>query len=352
MIAHGQADDRGVYRFFGLEPGSYLVRTVGKDYPEGSYLPTFSEQGHTVDGARAVPVFLDRDTTDVNVRPAPGNLLLLTGLVSGHPRNRNVTVTLISDMNRQSLTTSSVFTFRSLPPGPYEIVAESAGDERSPAFAAYASIPLDRDRTDLRLHLMPMPGVDFAFVNTEGQPVDPPGLRVMARHKDLAEYGNPVALRIANGRTSLAPGRWDLWLAPMNDSYVVDFSGPGAGRARPDGWNEITLPGGPAAVKFVLASDPGAVHGVVSVGGAPIVGAPVFLEAWDPETHRRAAELRTTRTDARGQYHFTGIAPGPYRILSSFEFEDPDPSALTAARVIQIEKARDLPLDLDLYVLN
>jgi hypothetical protein len=32
LIARTQTDDRGVYRFLGLEPGSYLVRTVGKEY--------------------------------------------------------------------------------------------------------------------------------------------------------------------------------------------------------------------------------------------------------------------------------------------------------------------------------
>jgi hypothetical protein len=41
LVTRGKTDDRGQYRLFGLDPGSYLVRSVGKDYDEGSYLPTF-----------------------------------------------------------------------------------------------------------------------------------------------------------------------------------------------------------------------------------------------------------------------------------------------------------------------
>src|SRR5205823_1531317 len=49
LVATRTADDRGVYRVGGLTPGRYLVRTVGKQYPEGAYLPTFSRETELIE---------------------------------------------------------------------------------------------------------------------------------------------------------------------------------------------------------------------------------------------------------------------------------------------------------------
>jgi hypothetical protein len=62
-------------------------------------------------------------------------------------------------------------------------------------------------------------------------------------------------------------------------------------------------------------------------------------------------ELRTTRTDLRGQYHFNGLAPGLYRILGTFEYEKPDSDTMEAAgaRALTLSDATDTTQDLDLY---
>ena len=59
-------------------------------------------------------------------------------------------------------------------------------------------------------------------------------------------------------------------------------------------------------------------------GNDPVIGAPVFLESIDAESHKRLKELAGTRTDARGTYQFTGLPPGTYRLLSTFDFDNPD----------------------------
>jgi hypothetical protein len=68
LVARGTTDDRGVYRFLGLEPGSYLVRTVGKDYDEGSYVPTFSLQTTRTNEAYPAEVRLDQESTPTPCR--------------------------------------------------------------------------------------------------------------------------------------------------------------------------------------------------------------------------------------------------------------------------------------------
>ena len=77
----------------------------------------------------------------------------------------------------------------------------------------------------------------------------------------------------------------------------------------------------------------------------------VFLEPFDLEPQRRVTETFTTRSDVHGQYHFTGLAPGKYRALSSFEYQTADSSTMSsaAARQVRVESAVDLQLDLDLY---
>jgi hypothetical protein len=83
-----------------------------------------------------------------------------------------------------------------------------------------------------------------------------------------------------------------------------------------------------------------------------VAGVPVYLEPYDAEGRRRVGELRMVRTDVQGQFRFTGLAPGGYRMLSSFEFQMPDASTMDAAGalVIQVEEGADLSQDLPQYV--
>jgi hypothetical protein len=89
----------------------------------------------------------------------------------------------------------------------------------------------------------------------------------------------------------------------------------------------------------------------VKVSGEPAVGAPVFLEAWNPDTRKRLTELRFTRTGIDGSYRIESLAPGTYRMLATFEYLAPDSAAmdLAGAQTVNIEGHADLQLDLDLY---
>ena len=84
----------------------------------------------------------------------------------------------------------------------------------------------------------------------------------------------------------------------------------------------------------------------------PVPGVPVFLEPFDLEPAKRVAPVRMARTDARGQYQFTGLAPGQYRLLGTFEYQSPDSAEMELAKpvMVKIEEAKDLQQDLELYV--
>jgi hypothetical protein len=138
---------------------------------------------------------------------------------------------------------------------------------------------------------------------------------------------------------------------------VAGFSGPGARTTGgpPAGWNEIAVAPGNAllAVEVVLLPHPGRLRGVVASGGQPAAGAPVFLEAIDPASGLRWGDLRVTRAGVDGQYVFAGLAPGAYRVASTFEYQAPDWAAMTraGAREVRIEQGGEAPLDPELWVM-
>ena len=151
------------------------------------------------------------------------------------------------------------------------------------------------------------------------------------------------------------PGRWEFALDPLPALYASGFQTNGIpvpGRA--DGWNEDMIVSGVGVntVKFVLSNSPGSVHGAVTLGTQQALGAPVFLEYSEIEPARRFKEPFVVRTDTRGQYQFSGLAPGEYRLLATFEYQSPTAAEFDLARAvtIKIEEARDLQKDLNLFV--
>jgi hypothetical protein len=67
------------------------------------------------------------------------------------------------------------------------------------------------------------------------------------------------------------------------------------------------------------------------------VGAPVFLEPFELDSGGGLIPMRTTRTDLQGRYRFTGLLPGRYRRLSSFDFSQPSGAEMEAAHAITID---------------
>jgi len=351
MVTRATTDDRVMYRVWGLEPGSYIVLTTEQKDGDDMYLPTFAREGLRVHEARSIDVEIDRDTTDVSVRPMLGRLCVVGGRVQVYPPVA-VRVTLVSDLGSQTVTSdiNGGFQFQPVAPGVYEVYAH-AGNQ-----AAFTGLTVDREFVEARLQLGPMASVQVTVEDTQGRPVDFGLFQVKARRKDLSGEGPAAKLPIKDGVAVLTPGRWEFSLTPTAGYYVAQFAGPGgegAARERPDGWNEIVASGGGQAVKFVLSPNPGMVRGTVTNGRDPAVGAPVYLEAFDEKMRRRLVDLRTAQTDLEGKFEFFGLPPGTYRILSTFEYQSPSAAEMDAAKavLVKVEESRDVTQDLALFVL-
>ena len=354
LVSRAVSDERGVYRISGLEPGAYLVRTAGFRDEDIDYLPTFSKETLRMEQARMVDVYLEEDTRNVDVRPLMGTLFTISGTVITNPPGVPVSITLASDTGRQTVP-GPAFQFTGLPPGPYELYAEVRENPtlRAAFQAAYTPLRLERNLLGLTLSLQPVreSRVELAPPLEDSAPV-----QLLVRRKDYAGVGPVQMPPLGNGRVLLGPGRWELSLRPPHGYYVSGFSGPSlpslpSGSSNwPDGWNEAAFTS-LGQIKFSLASGAGSSHGLVMAAGDPVAGVPVYLEAYDPDTRKRLSDLRTTRTDLRGMYRFDDLAPGIYRVLGTFEYQDPDSGAmdLATARPIKIEAHSDLEMDLDLY---
>jgi hypothetical protein len=355
IAARASTDDYGRYRLYGLTPGTYLVRSAGITVDGVSYLPAFAPGAQEMDQARRVDVQLDLDSTGIEVHPAQGRLFEVRGQVSG---GAPVELTLAGETGRQTITVSGAFRFNPVAPGRYEIYGTAPARSNcgaSGVAGAYMSLPVDRDVTGLGIALSCVQPTQISYMVQGGTVPDISKLSLRARRVDLAGIGDGVT--IWNGVTSavLAPGRWEVLLQPSAGYAVTGFyhSSSGVGlRNRPDGWNLITA-GGYGFVRFTLSNRSGSLGGVV-IGSdrEPVMGAPVYLEAYDRESKARIGELRTGYTGVRGAYEFSGLAPGAYRVLATFEYLAPDTAAMElGAKDVSVGASDTQTRDLDLFVL-
>jgi hypothetical protein len=358
LVARAKTDDRGVYRIWGLEPGIYVVRTLARKFEDWGYIPTFSKQTERLEDAYLVEANLDQQTDNVNLRAIPGRLFSIAGRVSYPPPPTLVTLTLVSDMGSESVVADGNGNFafpNPQSPGQYEIYGTSPGVGRYGAeLGLYLPLALDRDMTEMRVSLSPLPQLRVNIEDPKGAAIDTGGYQLTARRKTLSGESKVETLKLNARFLQLQPGRWDLMLTTPPAQYVSTFSGPpdDFARSHPEGWNPILLTSSPM-VRFVVSNGASSIRGVITASGQPAVGAPVFLEPYDPVQRTRVADLRTVRADERGQYRFAGLAPGTYRILSSFDFRTPEPLELdAAARTIKIESGDNQTADLDLYVIR
>jgi hypothetical protein len=338
-----------------LEPGQYLVRTAPKQLDEETgLLPTFYTDVSTVEQARSVEAGLDEQATDINVRPIFGKLCRIEGRVMKSTAEP-VAIELVSDMGTTTSNTDAggMFRFEHLAPGAYELIVDTTVYRQR--WGAYQKISIEKDTKGIGVEVRPAPTLRIQFDVKEGRKIDPKAISVFAQRKDLSGVHEPR--KISSERDTLLPGPWEIAVKPAPDLYPVSITGGGhtdLQSARADGWNEIFLAAGPPTLlRVVLSARPAALRGkVTGWANEPAIGAPVYLEAIDHQEQKRVTDLRSIRTDKRGEFQFNGLAPGHYRVLSTFEFEDPDEQTMQAARAktISLKEGVETVQDLDLYV--
>jgi hypothetical protein len=151
IIASGQdrlADDRGVYRIYGLVPGTYIVSTGGTSRFFGGFsgsaydqhVPTFAPSG-TRDTAAEVTIRSGEEVSvDIQYRGEPGHAIsgTVAGIVQAPSGMLSGASVMLTDVkSRMSLSSSQAssftnhaFAFYGLPDGEYELVAQQFSQTR------------------------------------------------------------------------------------------------------------------------------------------------------------------------------------------------------------------------------
>lgn len=148
LIANGQywdreTDDRGVYRLYGLLPGTYVVMAGGAANswsseivdPYDTDVPTYAPSA-TRDTASEVPVRAGEETANIDIRYRGEQGRLISGVVSGTVQDFNVTLTAVGEgdgpwsgslypeLNGRS------FSFVGIGDGDYDLYAYSHSENR------------------------------------------------------------------------------------------------------------------------------------------------------------------------------------------------------------------------------
>jgi protocatechuate 3,4-dioxygenase beta subunit len=329
IVAKTTSDDRGVYRAGELVPGTYVVRNAAKQFDDGfSIVPTFYPDGNSLQQARAVEIDLDHSAQYIDFAPTPGRLFHVSGRVIS-PEVGSATVELISDTGRVTSTvhTSAGFSFEGVAPGTYEMTAQLD------KYSGYIRLLVDRDQENVRIELSVPHPIQFQITQKEGNRLDATAANLFARRKDLDADGPVIPL--VNNRTILASGNWEIAVSTAPAYYpmaILPLYGATtvSPASRADGWNPFVSTVYPA-IRALLSSHPASLHGrVVFSLNNPAPEVPVFLETLDLDPNE-PPQVRQTRTDQNGEYHFTGLPPGRYRVVSSYDADPTSRASIEAA---------------------
>jgi hypothetical protein len=344
LVTGSETDDRGFFRIAGLPPGRYLIRTGAKELEDHQgLLPTFL--GGVTRAAEATPVDLklDQEVTKLNIQPRNGRLSNLRGVVNGGPQGK---VILYSDTGKREIAVGAggQFSIDQLAPGEYDLLAESSSGPG--LLAAKSRVSLLKEEESVSLRLSPAPQLQVRCEFAAGRAPSIQGVSIFVRRRE--ESAESQSQRIACGEDlPLLPGSWEFAASAPPDMYVAEVRNAVASG---DAYDVPLEMGQSRQVTVVFSSQSGTLTGIVTTSdGQRAIGAPVFINAVDPDLRSRQGGVAMVRSDENGEYRFSGLAPGRYEVIGSFDVEDPTEAAwpLGARRTVEIDQNGKTQLDIN-----
>jgi hypothetical protein len=362
-------NDRGVYRIYGLTPGTYVVAANRRDNnfkpspaPYDDELPAYHPAATTRADAAEIKVSVGVEITGVDIRYGGGRGHTLSGVVSGGKgvvTRPAVNVHLFGPQGESSTALAYIrpgddnrgFAFYGLTDGEYLISARSAGVDQG-LVAAPARITLSgADVTGIEMKLYPMGSVSGRVVIDDlpnscdpQRKISPERFSITFMRDDLQadaanflQYPRSFSQRVdENGRfasNNVEPAHYRIVArSPDEHLYVKAIATYGATPARRGAARRAHLAGSVSQYGFTLRQGEKMTIGAVTFaeGAASLRGkvAPENEGARLPSRLRlhlipadpKAAEdvLRYSETIARseGAFAFNNIAPGKYRLLT------------------------------------
>ncbi|HEU0143106.1 MAG TPA: carboxypeptidase-like regulatory domain-containing protein [Bryobacteraceae bacterium] len=354
-------DDLGAYRIRGLAPGSYYIAARSDqllragvfvqygDAPAAS-VPEGREEAHqttyypgSIDPAGASPLLVapGADLGSIDIRFLKAPVFRVRGEVIDDVTGRPVadfwvSLTPVSPVNVISMSSvggprisGGKFEVLAVSPGAYYLIAYVTG----PGETRYARQPVfvtDQNVTDLRIHIPRVVEVSGSVrlepsggqaseqsPSSQQKPTSPDAVRIYLQPVEGFGVGEtPVASAAAGGRfvmRGVVPDKYRVAVTGLPaGSYLKSILV--AGQERPDGSADIA---GSAPIEIVLASGAAQLTGSVTDSeGKPASDVELTLFPESPERQRRRDLFRVTTSDQDGQFRFTDVAPGDYKVLA------------------------------------
>jgi carboxypeptidase family protein len=376
-------DDRGVYRLFALQPGTYVVSAGGQARLSGSTPPTPYEidapiyaPSSTRDGATEVALNNgDEATVDIQYRTDPGHII--SGVVMGATKGPGTSsfgavVSLLDLRTRADVgaaTASSLnnfaFSIYGVPEGDYELYANQFSGTGETLISPAVQVKVQAsDVTGIALAVAPLASIDGRVI-LESDPKAACGKRrssamletmIFARRyeledkatgKDIETSTVPLRLRNSNSQSTLdAKGGFNLKNLQAG-TFRIDTREPASGwfvrsltfdriiknlNIPRDG---VTLKPGERVSGLLVTIAEGAakLQGAISLGEGQSL--PLALRVYLTPSERDAADnlLRfyEARPETNGSFTVDNIAAGKYRIVAR-PSEENDSGAIKSIR--------------------
>ena len=325
-LASGTSDDRGVYRIHSLPPGKYWIRNGAHLFNEtgDGLVPTYAPEIVSTNGARVFDARLDTETAYADIRPLPGRLLSVRGSIAPCGGPVPVTVTLSTEEGNRTTQTvcGGAFSFESVADGPRDLAATA----QTPECLSYFE-DLRQSGREALIQLQECASVAISRQPRGGE------MQTLLRRRDLGVVGPWMDLATLAG-FRLPPGYWEISARVAAKEYVSGVSQPMNRREPgPEAYTMFVPMGKNSAANLTVRVADGAavISGVVRKDGNGVAAAPVFLWPLTDTARRALGGGRSLRAGPDGRFRFEGLAPGSYRVLSSYDFREVDEDVMELA---------------------
>ena len=373
-VASVQTDDRGQYRIFGLKPGDYYIRAENSFDPDNNIRVDESFWVQQIEGSEYAPAYYPGVTQSSQAQVVPvkagdevqADVLLQrtkTAEIAGHVIGRNgptkgVWVELmqrgadISASDRQDTTDETgTFRFKGVPPGNYVISAYTS-EEGDHVYQPRGEqkIEVNGENIDsltisigrgtnlpgrITVDGMGSPAWDRIRINLSGIEGESFGGQSDVKKDGTFEI------------KSVNDGDYAVMFWGLQDGWYVKSARLGAQDLLEKGLQlEAGNPGG--RIEVVVSSVGAQLEGSVSGHDGPVIGARVSI-APEPETPYNRSRSHSEKTDQRGHFVVTGLAPGTYRLRARYSAAPgktlrSDPQTVTLSerdhKTLQVEHRR------------
>ena len=368
-------DDRGVYRMYGLPPGSYIVAAGGFSFPAAFSpynldIPTYAPSS-TRDNATEISVRSGEESTaDIRYRGEPGHTISGTVKLAGTAGATILLIPVGAGFLPGGSTYQSPdgrgFAFNGLTDGDYDLVGQEFTTSQTGTTPALSVSEPKRvtvkgaDVTGIELSTRPLPSISGRISLESSKIPECQGKRApllaetfirLQRHEKDAEKDRVTYLRVFP--TSASPDR--------NGEFVLRNLMAGRYQFEPRFYarywylRSITLTSGAAkpqkidaaaiwtVVKFgdqlpnltiTLAEGAASIRGRLAAAGPPS-SMSVYLVPAEPDKAEDVLRFFVSEVAADGTFAFNNLPPGRYWALA----QTPDPQTLTLTKLRTPEAA-------------